>query len=72
MAAIALVGMGIRKLSMSASNIAEVKKALASICLNEAANLANQIVTLETEKDVVTVLKNNIADSGDNNRKIDI
>lgn len=48
-AAVALVGLGAKKLSMSAANVAEVKAALAQVDMEEARKMAQGCKQLKTE-----------------------
>ena len=55
-AAIALAGLGAKKLSMSAANIAGVKAALASMSLEDAKELAKQCKNRKTEGEIKELL----------------
>lgn len=55
--AVVLAGLGIKKLSMSAANIAGVKAALAQISLDEAKELAAHCKCAKTEEEVRAILK---------------
>ena len=55
-AAIALAGLGAKKLSMSAANIAGVKAALASVSLEDAKELAKQCKNRKTEGEIKELL----------------
>lgn len=52
MAAIALLGLGVRKLSMSYTNIPRVKAALSKITISEAAEVVSRVINCETETEV--------------------
>ena len=52
-----LVGFGMRKLSMSASNIAGVKKLIANITIEEAEKLADEVCNMPTSDEVEARLK---------------
>ena len=56
LAAPALVGLGLRKLSMSASSLARVKKALAGMTLGEMCSLAARVTACADEEQVKKVL----------------
>lgn len=56
LAAPALVGLGLRKLSMSASSLARVKKALAGMTLGEMRSLAARVTACADEEQVKKVL----------------
>lgn len=55
-----LIGLGIHKLSMSKSKIAEIKKMIQSFELKEFETMASKVVLMDTEADVLTYLKNKI------------
>ncbi|MBQ8627605.1 MAG: phosphoenolpyruvate--protein phosphotransferase [Agathobacter sp.] len=54
-AAVILAGLGIKKLSMSATNIAGVKAALANITLEDARELANKCKKIKTEEEIINL-----------------
>jgi phosphoenolpyruvate-protein kinase (PTS system EI component) len=54
--AVVLAGLGIKKLSMSAANIAGVKAALAQVSLGEAKELAARCKQAKTEDEVRAIL----------------
>lgn len=54
-AAVILAGLGIKKLSMSAANIAGVKAALANITLEDARELANKCKKIKTEEEIINL-----------------
>jgi phosphotransferase system enzyme I (PtsI) len=54
---IALIGLGIDKLSMSPVAIPEIKKVIRSISLSEAKAVAKNVLSLPTAKDVMELLK---------------
>lgn len=56
-AAVLLAGLGAKKLSMSAANIAGVKAALAGVTLEEAKEIANQCKKLKTEAEIKAFLE---------------
>ncbi len=57
LAAIVLFGLGLRKFSMNASNIAHVKRTLSLFTLGEAEEIAEKVVNMDTQADVETFLK---------------
>ena len=56
-AAVALVGLGAKKLSMSTANIAGVKAALADVSTEEAKEIALQCKQMKTEEDIKSFLQ---------------
>lgn len=54
----ALVGMGVKKLSMSMSSIVAVKKRLSEFELSEMENIADEVLKCETQDKVLEILKN--------------
>lgn len=57
-AAVALAGIGYRKLSMSGSCVAAVKRRLCGISLQKTQRSMNEAMKLSTQQEVRTVLKN--------------
>ncbi len=55
-AAVVLAGFGIRKLSMSPSNLAGVKEALSQISAEKAAELAGKLLAMKTQDEVLCYL----------------
>lgn len=55
-AAVILAGLGIKKLSMSATNISAVKAALANISLEDARKLTDRCKKIKTEKEIMALL----------------
>lgn len=55
--AVVLAGLGIRKLSMSAANIAGVKAALSKSCLSEASKMAQLCKQAKTEEEVKRLMR---------------
>lgn len=51
-AAVALVGLGAKRLSMSAANVAGVKAALAGVSLSDAERIASECGCMKTEKEI--------------------
>ena len=62
LAAAALVGLGMRKLSMGASAVPRIKKLLTEITIPETDALAQQILSLSTAQEVETCLKTALHD----------
>lgn len=60
-AAMILVGLGLRKLSMSASCIASVKKTLASYTLTELQELSARVLKLSTQQEVLNLLEQSVS-----------
>lgn len=58
-AAVALAGLGARKLSMSAANVAGVKAALAQVSMEEAREMAQSCKQLKTEGEILAALNRN-------------
>lgn len=56
LAAVPLVGLGLKKLSMSGSNLARVKRAVASVTMEQAREIGNTVINLHTEKDIIDYL----------------
>jgi phosphoenolpyruvate-protein kinase (PTS system EI component) len=54
---VVLAGLGAKKLSMSASNMAGVKAALASVSLEEATEMALQCKKMRTEEEIKAFLE---------------
>ncbi len=52
-----LLGMGLRQLSVTPHNIPEIKKIVRSITLDEAAQVADEVRSLETARDVNNLLR---------------
>lgn len=61
LAAIVLFGLGLRKFSMNASNIAHVKRTLSLFTLAETEEIAGQVVNMDTQADVEAYLKAEVA-----------
>jgi len=61
LAAIVLFGLGLRKFSMNASNIAHVKRALSLFTLAETEQIAKKVQNLSTEAEVINYLKAEVA-----------
>lgn len=57
MSTILLIGMGLRKFSMSSANIPEVKKIIRSIQYADARRIAKHVFRFETEREVVNYLR---------------
>jgi phosphotransferase system enzyme I (PtsI) len=57
MATILLLGLGLRRLSMSAGQIPEIKKLIRSITMEDAERVANRVRTFETEREVLNYLR---------------
>jgi phosphotransferase system enzyme I (PtsI) len=55
--AILLVGMGLRTLSMAASNIPRIKKIIRSISLADAERVKRRVLSFETEREVLNYLR---------------
>lgn len=60
-AAVVMVGLGLRKLSMSGSNIARVKRVLSRFTMAEAEALASQVVDLPTQAEILECINSAIA-----------
>ena len=58
--AVLLVGLGLRSLSMSASAIPAVKRALMSITMEEASSLAQQALSMNTASQVTALLNSRL------------
>jgi phosphotransferase system enzyme I (PtsI) len=52
-----LVGMGLRTLSMAASNVPRIKKIIRSISLADAQKVARRVLTFESEREVLNYLR---------------
>jgi phosphotransferase system enzyme I (PtsI) len=52
-----LLGMGLRQLSVTPHNIPEIKKAIRSVSLEEAKQVALEALRLETARDVTNYLR---------------
>ena len=61
LAAIVLFGLGLRKFSMNASNIAHVKRTLSLFTLAETKEIAEKVMNMETQADVEAYLKAEVA-----------
>ena len=61
LAAIVLFGLGLRKFSMNASNIAHVKRMLSLFTLAETEEIAEKVVNMDTQADVEAFLKAEVA-----------
>ncbi len=61
LAAIVLYGLGLRKFSMNASNIAHVKRTLSLFTQDETEEIAEKVMMLETQEDVNNYLKAEVA-----------
>jgi phosphotransferase system enzyme I (PtsI) len=59
LAAPVLIGLGMRKLSMSAASVAEVKRVVASITLEKAEKLAEKVLELPAAADIELFLLHN-------------
>jgi len=57
LAAIVLFGLGLRKFSMNASNIAHVKRTLAKFTLQETEEIAVKVQAMTTQAEVIAFLK---------------
>jgi len=57
LAAIVLFGLGLRKFSMNASNIAHVKRTLAKFTLKETEEIAEKVQSMTTQAEVIDFLK---------------
>lgn len=55
--AILLIGMGLRTLSMAASNIPRIKKIIRSISLADAERVKRRVLSFETEREVLNYLR---------------
>jgi phosphotransferase system enzyme I (PtsI) len=55
-----LVGLGLRQLSVTPRKIAELKRVIRQLSLAEAERVARDALTLETARDVTTLLKDNL------------
>jgi len=62
MAAAALIGLGVRKLSMGISSVPAVKKLVSSLTLHLAEDLAEMIVGCATASDAERILKEKLCD----------
>ena len=61
LAAIVLFGLGLRKFSMNASNIAHVKRMLSLFTLAETEEIAEKVMNMDTQADVEAFLKAEVA-----------
>lgn len=61
LAAIVLFGLGLRKFSMNASNIAHVKRMLSLFTLAETEEIAEKVINMQTQADVEAYLKAEVA-----------
>ncbi len=61
LAAIVLFGLGLRKFSMNASNIAHVKRTLSLFTLAETEEIAENVMNMDTQADVEAYLKAEVA-----------
>lgn len=61
LAAIVLFGLGLRKFSMNASNIAHVKRVLSLFTLAETEEIAEKVMNMDTQADVEAFLKAEVA-----------
>ena len=61
LAAIVLFGLGLRKFSMNASNIAHIKRMLSLFTLAETEEIAEKVVNMDTQADVEAFLKAEVA-----------
>jgi len=61
LAAIVLFGLGLRKFSMNASNIAHVKRTLSFFTLAETEEIAENVMNMDTQADVQAYLKAEVA-----------
>ena len=52
-----LLGLGVRQLSVTPHNIPEIKKIIRSISMEEAAQVAQEVLRLETARDVNNYLR---------------
>ena len=57
LAAIVLFGLGLRKFSMNAANIAHVKRTLSKFTLNETEEIAQKVTCMSTQAEVLEFLK---------------
>lgn len=57
LAAVALAGLGLKKFSMSASNLARVKRAIAHVSMTRAREIGAVVKSLHTEAEVIEYLK---------------
>lgn len=61
LASVVLVGLGLRKLSMNASNIARVKMMLSKFTLGEVEAISKRVVNMKTQSEIVDFIKREIA-----------
>ncbi|HOZ38127.1 MAG TPA: phosphoenolpyruvate--protein phosphotransferase [Anaerolineaceae bacterium] len=61
LAAIVLFGLGLRKFSMNASNVAHVKRTLSLFTLAETEEIAEKVMNMDTQADVEAFLKAEVA-----------
>jgi len=59
-AAPVLIGMGMRKLSMNKSSVAGIKRMITSHQMSELENIANHVLSLKTEDEVVSYVKSKL------------
>lgn len=52
-----LIGLGIKKLSMSASELSSIKRIISKHTVNDFSLLAHKVIDLDTEKDVIDLIK---------------
>lgn len=64
LAVIPMVGLGLRKTSMSGSAAAPVKRALSRFSLGQARELGEKVCALPTQEDVLSLLKRSFAEKG--------
>lgn len=60
--AVALIGLGVRRLSMSASNVAEIKQVVANISVAEAEEAVEKTLSMSTAAEIETYLKGFVAE----------
>lgn len=61
LAAIVLFGLGLRKFSMNASNIAHVKRSLSKFTLAETEEIAQKVTSMSTQAEVLELLKSEVS-----------
>lgn len=64
LAVIPMVGLGLRKTSMSGSSVASVKRALSRFSMAEARELGDKVCCLPTQEDVLTLLRRSFSEKG--------
>lgn len=61
LAAIVLFGLGLRKFSMNTSNIAHVKRILSKFTLAETEEIAQKVISMSTQAEVLELLKSEVS-----------